>query len=96
MSPLVLGEVAHLVNLASAQDHPVAVAADISIIVVALNVAVEGVEQRVLVQRREVIRLTERVHRQFPIARRVVRVAVDRDHRGEVPSRELVIEPRAE
>lgn len=48
--PLVFGKVTHLVDVASAQDHPMAGPADIGIVVGALHIAVKAVEQRVLVE----------------------------------------------
>ena len=57
-------------------------------LVVALHIAVEGIDERVLVQRREVVRLAEGVHRQLPVAGRVAGIAIDRDQVVEVPGGE--------
>ncbi len=58
--------------------------------VVALHVAVEAVEQRVLVQGAEVVRLAEGVHRELPVARDVVVVSVEVLELVEAPVRDLV------
>ena len=66
--PLLLRQVAHFVDRPLAQDHSV----QMTVFVVALHVAVEGVGECVRVERVEVVGLAERVHCELPVAGCVV------------------------
>ena len=56
---------------------------------IARDIAVESEVDGVLVQGRKVIRLTERVVRQFPVARNVIVVSISHDKIIEFPRRQF-------